>query len=345
MPELTAPAAARRLPLVDALAHVNVQPLWDRYMTLVTREPAPVDAPMQWAWRDMQPCIQRAIAEVAMQDAERRVLLFSHPAFAPHPHTTTNLSAGLQILLPGEHAQAHRHTVAAVRFVLQGEGAVTWVDGKACPMQEGDLILTPAWCWHEHRNEGNQRMVWFDGLDLPFAAHLRTIFLQFAPDDDAPPPMPAQVDDAVIRAGTLPSNPDPVWCRHSPRYRYAGSEIDAALSALPQAADGSRLLRYVNPATGGAVMPTLDCYALRLKAGASTRAWRSTGNAIAVVAHGAGYSHVGNHKINWQKNDVFTLPHWHWISHCAQEQNSQLFLMTDQSLLEALGYLRTEYES
>jgi len=335
--------SAARTPLLDALSKVNLQPLWDRYMTLVTREPAPVDTPMQWAWQAMQPCIERALAEVSMQDAERRVLLLSHPAFAPHPYTTTNLSAGLQILQPGEHAQAHRHTVAALRFVMQGQGAVTYTNGKPCTMQEGDLILTPAWCWHEHHNTGNQRLVWFDGLDLPLAAHLGAIFLQFAPNIG--PAMSPQIDEDILRAGMLPVSFDAASIEHSLRYRYPATEIDTALSALPVDADGSRLLRYINPVTGGAVMPTLDCYALRLTAGAATRAYRTTSNAIAVVARGAGSSRVGSQHINWQQNDVFTLPHWHWISHCAHEAGSQLFLMTDQSLLAATGYLRKEYES
>jgi len=328
-------------PLVDALADENLQPLWDRYMRLVTREPALRDAPMIWPWQAMQPCIERAVAEVAMEDAERRVLLLSHPAFAPHPYTTTNLCAGLQILQPGEHAQVHRHTVAALRFVMQGEGAVTYTDGKACAMRPGDLILTPAWCWHEHRNDSANRLVWFDGLDLPLAAHLGSVFLQFQPEE----PMPPQVDDDILRAGALPAGFDAGRANHSPRYRYAADEINAALSALPAHADGSRLLRYVNPAGGSAVMPTLDCYALRLTPHAATRAYRTTSNAIAVVAKGAGTSTIGGQTLHWQQNDVFTLPHWHWISHCAEQADSQLFLMTDQSLLAATGYLRKEYES
>ena len=114
----------------------------------------------------MQPLVERAVAEVSMEDAERRVLLLTHPAFAGSVATTTNLSAGLQTLLPGETARAHRHALQAIRFVMQGSGAVTSVNDHACPMAEGDLILTPAWTWHEHLHPGTGRMVWFDGLDV-----------------------------------------------------------------------------------------------------------------------------------------------------------------------------------
>lgn len=327
-----------------ALEQAGLQPLWDRYMRVLTREPKPKDSAMAWRWQALQPLIERAVAEVAMEDAERRVLLFCHPAFAPGIATTTNLSSGLQILQPGEQAHAHRHAVAALRFMLQGEGAVTWVDGKRCEMRAGDLILTPAWCWHEHRNEGDQRVVWFDGLDVPLAQYLSTVFLEFGPRGAVPP----QFDDALLQSGALPTelshNPPPEYRRYSPRYRYAAEDIARALDAMPPAADGSRLLRYVNPVTSGAVMPTLDCYALRLRAGAATRAVRSTSNAIAVVAQGSGVSRVGEQSIAWSQGDVFTLPHWNWVSHQAEQEDSQLFLMTDVSLLAALGYLRTEYE-
>jgi len=117
-----------------------------------------------------------------------------------------------------------------------------------------------------------------------------------------------------------------------------------ALDAVQAEQDGSRLLRYVNPLTGGPVMPTLDCYAMRLQSRAQTRAYRSTHNAIAVVARGSGKSSIGEKEIAWQKGDVFTIPHWHWVSHQAEQADSQLFLMTDRGLLEAMGYLRTEFE-
>ena len=169
---------------------------------------------------------------------------------------------------------------------------------------------------------------------------MRALFLEFGRRG----PVPGQIDDAVVHAGTLPPDLTDSFARYSPRYRYDAASIDAALSGLPPSADGSRLLRYVNPVTAGPVMPTLDCYALRLRAGAATRASRSTSNAVAVVARGAGRSRVGDKTISWRKNDVFTLPHWNWISHVADEADSQLFLMTDRSLLDAMGYLRTEFE-
>lgn len=339
MPEHVSPHTDT--PLLEALAQANTQPLWDRYMRMLTIEPKSPDEAMLWAWEAMQPLIDRARREVPMEHAERRVLLLANPAFAPQPYTTTNLQAGLQILQPGDHAAPHRHTVAALRFVMQGSGTVTRVDGKDCPMEPGDLILTPAWCWHEHRNDGQSPMVWFDGLDMPFVHSLSAAFLQFGPPGETP----EQFDDAVAQAGMAPVAPPPAYQDYSPRYRYDAASVRAALASLAPAADGSRLLRYTNPATGGPVTPTLDCYALALQQGAQTRAYRSTSNAIVVVAGGEGVSTVGEREFAWKANDVFTLPHWKWISHRAASPDAQLFLMSDQGLLQKIGYLRTEWET
>jgi len=49
--------------------------------------------------------------------------------------------------------------------------------------------------------------------------------------------------------------------------------------------------------------------------------------------------------VTWKKNDVFSLPHWNWISHTAKQPGTQLFLMSDQCLLEATGYLLSEVET
>ena len=128
----------------------------------------------------------------------------------------------------------------------------------------------------------------------------------------------------------------------SPKYHYPGALTRSLLDAAPAAADGAKLLRYTNPATGGAVMPSLDCYAMRLAAGAATRARRTTWNTICLVVEGAGRSSIGDTGIAWEKHDVFTIPHWTWASHTAVSAKADLFLVTDRSLFEHLDLLREE---
>ena len=58
--------------------------------------------------------------------------------------------------------------MAAIRFVIQGDGDVfTTVDGEMCPMENYDLILTPKWAWHDHRNSTGKSTIWLDALDVP----------------------------------------------------------------------------------------------------------------------------------------------------------------------------------
>ena len=330
--------------LIEALSAVSSQPLWDRYHRLTRREPAAVDAPWHWAWADMEPLIERATREVAMEDAERRVLLLAHPAFPDSAATTTNLSAGLQTLLPGEVARAHRHNLQAIRFVIDGGGAVTSVNNRRCAMAEGDLVLTPAWTWHEHVHPGSGRVVWFDGLDLPLCRYLDTVFLELAgPDRDLVEPPPTRA--AALRKGAVALPPDAfdMRCESSSSFRYARSRAWRALLDAKPCEDGSRLLRYVNGDSQGAVLPTLDCYLMACQPNLPTRRYRSTSNAVCVVAQGHGSSRIGNTTIAWKQRDVFTAPHWNWISHTASE-DAVIFMMTDRELLASLGYLREEDE-
>ena len=331
--------------LADALGAVHAQPLWDRYTRVTRREPAAPDAPWCWPWADMEPLIDRAIREVGMEDAERRVLLLTHPAFQGAAVTTTNLSSGLQTLLPGETARAHRHTIQAVRFVIEGEGAVTSVNGHHSAMAQGDLVLTPSWTWHAHTHPGSGRVVWFDGLDLPLCAHLDTMFLELAQGQAQLQPVePLPTRAPALRLGAVSLAPDAFDLRNpsDSRFRYAWERALEALHTAAPEPDGSRLLRYVDGDSRGAVAPTLDCYLLACAAGSPTRSYRSTSNAVCVVARGQGSSQVGATTIHWKRNDVFTLPHWSWISHAASADDTIIFMMTDRELLASLGYLRDE---
>jgi gentisate 1,2-dioxygenase len=326
---------------LKALEAVNAQPLWDRLGAIISTEPRPPDSPMQWRWADMEPLVQRAVDMVGMQDAERRVLMLTNPAFGGKAVTTTNLFAGLQILEPGEKARPHRHTVAALRVVMVAppSGMVTLVNGKRCEMHPGDLILTPAWTWHEHVNEGKSRGIWFDGLDLPLCGHLQTIFLEHPASGAA---MPATVpDNALSTVGLAPDLGE--WNEaYSPLFHYGYDKTKALLKTVAPAADGARRLRYVNPLDGGPVMPTVDCYILRLKPGRATARFRTTHNTVCLVLEGSGQSSVGEKTFRWTQHDVFTVPHWNWVSHRADGGPACLFLFTDRELLRRMGYLREE---
>ncbi len=329
---------------VASLGAVQSQPLWDRYHRITTRHPKSPDAAHMWRWAVMEPQVERAVAEVAMADAERRVLLFADPASPQSVATMRNISGGLQTLMPGEVAHAHRHTLAALRFVMSGNGAVTTVNGQPCTMNEGDLVLTPSWAWHEHIHPGQGRMVWFDGLDLPLLHHLDTMFFEMGGADLAVVEPPQTRAPAAASEGVTLS-PDSCDAAHrgaqASRFRFSAARAHAALDASKPRADGSRLLRYVDAVSQGAVLPTLDCYLMALEKLQPTFPRRTTSSAICVVADGEGTSTVGDITFQWKRNDVFTLPHWQWATHEASS-SARLFLMSDRELVAGVGYLREE---
>lgn len=330
--------------LEDAMAAAAVKPLWVHFKDLGSREPNRMERPIVWRWTDLQPVIDRASAEISMEDAERRVLICANPAFAPQIQTTGNLIGALQILNAGEAADEHRHTMAAIRMILEADGGVTSIDGQPFEMAHGDLILTPAWTWHAHENATSNRVIWFDGLDVPFVrASMDAAFLE----PHAPANFTSAADDLAQRwqwvdrglsdaAGVLP------LVSHSPKMHYPWGATTAMLDRMQRSGGRNVTMRYVNPQTGGAIMPTLDCFMSRLEPGVETSRHRAMRNAVCVVIEGEGVSEIGGESISWAKNDVFTVPHWTWASHRARSERAHIFMMTDAEIFRRLALFREE---
>ena len=295
----------------------HVRPLWE-----IAQAHAPDPAaggPVNWPWATLEPLVARAISLASPASAERRVLSLIDPAGKPGDfQTTTNLNAGLQILLPGESARPHRHSPDALRFVLEGGGAVTKVDGTLAKMEFGDLVLTPGWCWHEHWHEGDAPMVWLDVLNVHAHMNMGTFSFEPGPPHDVPPP----VDVAA--------------------FRYPLADAKRAADATAPGRDGARWFHYVNPATGQPVMPFLDSYLVRLDAGQTTLPLRTSAHVVCAVAEGRGSTTAGSGTIAWGPRDIFTLPHRAAITHHADEA-AYLFVSTDREILNRLGILTEEY--
>jgi gentisate 1,2-dioxygenase len=85
-----------------------------------------------------------------------------NPALTDPPATVNSLFAGIQIVMPGETARAHRHAANAFRIIVEGAGAVTTADGERLHMGPKDLLLTPGWHWHDHTQHGDGPVMWLD---------------------------------------------------------------------------------------------------------------------------------------------------------------------------------------
>jgi gentisate 1,2-dioxygenase len=339
-----AAAARQGGDFVAQLEAAHLHPLWDRFRTLTPVKPQAKDPPLIWRWRDIEPLAGQAVAQVPIDDVERRALILVNPAFGGDTVTTSNLIAAFTVLDPGDRARPHRHTFAAIRFATGAEGAATIVNDRRCDMHDGDLILTPPMCWHGHINESDHRIIWFDAANIPL---IRTLDANFFEPGDPKSNQFWQVEESDEKlwaeSGMVGADLKPA-AAYSPKYHYSGAATQRLLAALPPGPDGARTMRYTNPATGGAVMPALDCHAMRLSKDRTTRPKRTTCNSICLIVSGTGHSTVGEHTFQWSQHDVFSIPHWNWTSHTAVGGDADLFIVSDKVAFERLELFREEYQ-
>ena len=287
----------------------------------ITVEPQSAAAPFVWHWHELRPQAMRAAELVGTAQAERRVLRLSNPNLSGIASNT--LVANIQIVMPGEIARAHRHSGAALRFIIEGEGGYTVVNGERLPMAPGDLVLTPNWSWHDHANDTDRPMMWLDGLDTPLVRMLEAGFYEEHPQD-------RQEFGASVNTS---------------EWHYPMSEMRAALQqkAATTPIGAGVALEYRNRRTGGPVMPTIACHMLMLRPGETTKARRHVCRENFHIVEGSGHSLVGGERLAWDAKDVFTVPTWNFAEHVNDgDRPAFLFSFSDAPVMQALGLYREE---
>ena len=314
-------------------------PLWEN--KFAHRPPPKPEPSYLWSWEHIRPLISGAIKVASPEAIERRVLQLIPPGNDDYEwrQTTKTICTNLQVLLPGEKARPHRHSMNALRFVVEGSGATTIVDGKPCRMDEGDLVLTPAWTWHEHVHEGTDPIIWLDALDVPLHHYLGTGAFQPGPVGEPPETVP---DEAFAVASVVP-DVEYTTKAYSPVFRYPYGPTAAAVAAAPLARDGSRRVRYINPLNGGSAMELIDCFLVQLDPGMTTLPYRTNASSVCCVVEGEGESQVGDKTVQWRKRDIFTLPQGNRIVHKCAGGTARLFVVSDRDVFARLGLLKEEY--
>ena len=323
----------------DSTDRASLAPGW-----LGRGEERPKVVPFLWKWSEVEPLVHRSGEVVTPDlDVQRRVLRLKNPGL--EHGTTHTISTALQLLLPGECAPAHRHTPTAIRWVLQGEGVYTTVEGDKCYMERGDLILTPSWTWHDHNSEGNAPMIWLDGLDTPLVHNLRATFFEQYPEDQYPVSGTGE-SEAKYANGAL----RPAWeeskLPYSSLWHYRWDKTYDALYHLSQV-DSSPFddvaMEYSDPATGGSVLRTMACWIQLIRAGVHTKAHRHTTSAVYQVFEGEGYSVIDGERFDWSRGDLFVVPAWSWHEFANESSNEAiLFSIQDNPVMKALALFREE---
>ena len=322
----------------------NLTPLWEVLGALVPPSPRTAAQPALWRFDEIRPDLIEAGRLITAHEAERRVLVLENPGLRGQSRITQSLYAGLQLILPGEVAPAHRHTQSALRLVLDGEGAYTAVDGERTTMHRGDFIITPAWTFHDHGNEGSEPVIWLDGLDIPIVELLAAGFQEKLSSDVQAVSRPE--GDALARYG---HNMVPVDFQQRPSdptrvFTYPYAQTLAALNGISATAIDPHhgwKLRYVNPTTGASPMPTIGAFASKLPAGFESRAVPCTDSTIYVCLEGEGTARIGDTEVAFSRSDVFVVPSWHALQLHAQ-RDCILFSYSDRPVQQALGLWREQ---
>jgi gentisate 1,2-dioxygenase len=301
------------------LGKYNAAPLWEVLGEIVGAKPNPASVPALWRYDELRPFLMESGELITAREAERRVLMLENPGFRGLSRITQSVYAGLQLVLPGEFTDSHRHAACALRFIMEGEGAYTAVDGERATMHFGDLILTASWTFHDHGNPGDVPVVWLDGLDIPIVNFFDSSFAEHLPDE-------------ATQTSVHSSSPSFAF-----PYGPAREALFQNKSLHP--CHGHKI-EYLN-ATGASVTATLGAFLQRLPSGFRGAAYRSTDSTVYCVAEGQGTSRIGDRSFEWAARDIFVVPSWYPVSHEASE-DSVLFSFSDRPVQKALGLWREQ---
>ncbi len=326
----------------DRISQAHCTPLWEVLHAIVTKEPNTPCLPHLWQWGQVWPWLQESGRLISAMEAERRVLVLENPGLRGRTRITHSLYAGLQLILPGEVAPAHRHSQSALRFIMHGAGAYTTVAGERVTMNVGDFVITPSWTFHEHGNTAAEPMVWLDGLDLPIVELLDAQFREDGELTDA-----ASQTSAGANLARFGNTMKPVGyksrTRTSPLFWYPYGRTREALEALrgsedPHACWGHKL-QYTNPVTGNWAIPTIGTFMQLLPAGFRGASYRSTDSTVYAVVEGTGRCVVGDQAFDFGPKDVFVVPSW-MPYRLESTTDAVLFSFSDRPVQEALDLWR-----
>lgn len=323
--------------------------LWTVANKIEPWEPQSQSVPVIWRYDDLRDHVLRSVELVTPEKAGRRVIYLNNPGRKKEAAAVGWIYSGLQVMHPGEAASAHRHSASAIRFIIEGAGAYTVVDGHKMTLGANDFVLTPNGTWHEHGVEDSGTpCIWQDGLDIPLMNALEANFFEVHPD--LTQAVGYVVNDMTKKWGSPGLKPsEESWGKgYSPMYKYEWEPTYEALLKYADATDGSPydgvIMEYINPVTSGPVMQTMGASIQMLRPGEATRAHRHTGSYLYHVAKGYGHSVINGKRFDWKEHDIFCVPSWAWHEHAngSSSDDACLFCLSDLPVMQSLGLYREE---
>jgi gentisate 1,2-dioxygenase len=332
--------------LRDDMRRAHLIPLWELEAKIMGLVPTPRTRAWRWRWSELYDIAERAGRLIPVErGGDRRAIALANPGQDGMPYATSTLWAAVQWLNGHEVAPAHRHTSQAIRFIIDGAGSYSTVEGDKVFLERGDLVLTPPWTWHDHGSESGERAVWMDALDIPLNNYLDGAFFENYPRESQP--VDKVINGSVLKYGV--GQLRPAWEEpsrdYSPLLTYKWADTQRALDNLAQAGSDpfdDVALEYSNPHTGGPVMRSFSCSIQMLRPGAHTKAHRHTGSWIYLAFEGSGSTVIDGIRFDWEPGDMFVLPSWaaHEHANASRDKSAILFAVHDTPLLQAVDKYR-----
>jgi len=323
--------------------------------------------PYIWRWADTHRQLMQAAELITMEDgdAERRAIIMTNPGFGGQLKTTATMFGAFSCYNPGERSAAHRHTPNASRFGVMGRGGYTTVQGEKCYLNRGDLVLTPAGCWHDHGNDGKEdRIIWMDVLDMPLIVNLNTPYFDVNYSEPAEsktsekskrayqkPRFPLDYSRKIYGvAGLLPkfiNHGERILSGHSPKYRYPWNQTEELLQILKDY-DGNPYsgieVEYRDPIANQPVLASMSFTVQMLRRGERTLPKRESASSILFVLKGKGRSVIDDEVIEWGESDVIAVPNWMWLEHqnLSDRDEAVIYVVSDEPTMRKLNQFRQE---
>lgn len=318
------PEAEALARLDDELLGYNLEGHW-KLANVIKPEPTAWGEPYLWRWSDIRRLLWRAGEMRGIEGgATRRTVRLCTPGLGAKWATPT-IHASVQLVKPREIADAHRHSMGAFRFVLEGKGGYTTVEGAKIDMAPGDLVLTPSLSWHDHGHDDGEPTIWIDVHDFPFVNYLGGLFFE-------------GFTRRVQAVNESPSTSSPCI--------YRAADMQTALAAAgPDKADPALgiTIKYESRVGHPDTLPTMGCRLHKLGGSNSLAAVRQTANVIYHAVAGRGVTQVGDQAFRWQAGDILVMPSWTWHHHTELSDDAVLFSVSDEPILNAFGLMRREY--
>ena len=331
----------------SALQKLSLGAAWTQIQNLTPQgRPIRQANAMAWRYADVRPRLIEAGQIVPIELAERRVLALINAGVKPaRLATTPSIFIGLQLILPGEFAPAHKHTPAAARLVIEGAGGSTTVNGEKLSMEAGDLLLTPPHHWHEHRHEGTEPMIWMDILDHPVGIPLETSYLVDEEDVSGEPNRAnsERLSEAVyIAPGLVPFRSPAVGPHRYPMLRFPWRRTKEALVGISERStkhDPIHLM-FVNPESGASLLETMSFSVRMLRPGEEVVVQRRSASAVFQGLEGEGESIIDDQAFSWNAHDTIACPTFAQVTHRNGSNRKPVFLLQvdDGPLQSKLGF-------